>query len=390
MHRIYLDNQSTTQVDPDVMKKMTIWFTKNFGNASSNTHAYGWEAQEAINIAREQIANQIGADSSEIIFTSGATESINIAIKGFLKDNLIENPHIITLKTEHSAVLDTFKSAEKNGVDVTYLDVLKNGLVDILEIEKAIKENTILISILHGNNEIGVIQPIKKIGEIAKKNKVIFHVDGAQTLGKIQINMQDLNIDMFSMSAHKLYGPKGVGALYIRQKNPRVKISPIITGGMHERGIRPGTLPVPLIVGFGEAVKLSGESLDNENQRIMKLRDKLISGLEQNMIKFFINGDMKNRLVGNLSLSFPHIKNKLLISRMRKISVSAGSACTSLSHKPSYVLKAIGHTDELAYSTIRVGIGRFNTFKDIDMAIKVITDTINDIKIERKTYEFKS
>ncbi|MED5475265.1 MAG: aminotransferase class V-fold PLP-dependent enzyme [Candidatus Neomarinimicrobiota bacterium] len=390
MHRIYLDNQSTTQVDPDVMKKMTIWFTKNFGNASSNTHAYGWEAQEAINIAREQIANQIGADSSEIIFTSGATESINIAIKGFLKDNLIENPHIITLKTEHSVVLDTFKSAEKNGVDVTYLDVLKNGLVDILEIEKAIKENTILISILHGNNEIGVIQPIKKIGEIAKKNKVIFHVDGAQTLGKIQINMQDLNIDMFSMSAHKLYGPKGVGALYIRQKNPRVKISPIITGGMHERGIRPGTLPVPLIVGFGEAVKLSGESLDNENQRIMKLRDKLISGLEQNMIKFFINGDMKNRLVGNLSLSFPHIKNKLLISRMRKISVSAGSACTSLSHEPSHVLKAIGHTDELAYSTIRVGIGRFNTFKDIDMAIKVITDTINDIKIERKTYEFKS
>jgi len=390
LHRIYLDNQSTTQVDPNVMKKMTIWFTKNFGNASSNTHAYGWEAQEAINIAREQIANQIGADSSEIIFTSGATESINIAIKGFLKDNLIENPHIITLKTEHSAVLDTFKSAEKNGVDVTYLDVLKNGLVDILEVEKAIKENTILISILHGNNEIGVIQPIKKIGEIAKKNKVIFHVDGAQTLGKIQINMQDLNIDMFSMSAHKLYGPKGVGALYIRQKNPRVEISPIITGGMHERGIRPGTLPVPLIVGFGEAVKLSGKSLDNENQRIMKLRDKLISGLEQNMIKFFINGDMKNRLVGNLSLSFPHIKNKLLISRMRKISVSAGSACTSLSHMPSHVLKAIGHTDELAYSTIRVGIGRFNTFKDIDMAIKVITDTINDIKIERKTYEFKS
>ena len=390
MHRIYLDNQSTTQVDPNVMKKMTIWFTKNFGNASSNTHAYGWEAQEAINIAREQIANQIGADSSEIIFTSGATESINIAIKGFLKDNLIENPHIITLKTEHSVVLDTFKSAEKNGVDVTYLDVLENGLVDLLEVEKAIKENTILISILHGNNEIGVIQPIKKIGEIAKKNKVIFHVDGAQTLGKIQINMQDLNIDMFSMSAHKLYGPKGVGALYIRQKNPRIKISPIITGGMHERGIRPGTLPVPLIVGFGEAVKLSGESLDNENQRIMKLRDKLISGLEQNMIKFFINGDMKNRLVGNLSLSFPHIKNKLLISRMRKISVSAGSACTSLSHKPSHVLKAIGHTDELAYSTIRVGIGRFNTFKDIEMAIKVITDTINDIKIERKTYEFKS
>ena len=388
MSRIYLDNHATTQVDPKVMEKMLPWFTENFGNEVSNTHSFGWEAREAVDIAREQIASEISANPSEIIFTSGATESINIALRGVINSSSISNPHIITLKTEHKAVLDTCESLEKNGVEVTYLKVQKNGIIDLTEIENAIKKNTILVSVLHGNNEIGVLQPIEDIGQLCKQNKILFHVDGAQTLGKMNLNMNDLNIDLFSMSSHKIYGPKGVGALFLRRKNPRVNLIPITTGGGQEKGLRPGTLPVPLIVGFGEAVNLANQYLKSDFERIKKLRDKLISGLNQNIENIIINGDLENRLVGNLNVSFPNIKGDALIMRLGKIAVSTGSACTSSTLKPSHVLKAIGHSDELAYSTIRIGIGRFNTNEDIETAIEVISKVVNDLKIKRKNHEF--
>ncbi|MAJ43383.1 MAG: hypothetical protein CMF96_01380 [Candidatus Marinimicrobia bacterium] len=269
MKRIYLDNNATTKVDPEVFDKMLPWFIENYGNEMSNSHSFGWEAREAVDIAREQIASEIGSEPSEIIFTSGATESINIALRGVIKKSYIK-PHIITLKTEHKAVLDTLNNLEQNGVEVTYLNVKKNGIIDFSTIKNAIKKNTVLVSVLHGNNEIGVIQPIKIIGEICRENKILFHVDGAQTLGKIILNMNELNIDLFSMSSHKLYGPKGVGALYIRRKNPRVNLIPITTGGGQEKGIRPGTLPVPLIVGFGEAMRLAIKNLELDSKRIKK------------------------------------------------------------------------------------------------------------------------
>tara|TARA_A100000164_G_C21936007_1_gene788076 strand:+ start:1247 stop:2416 length:1170 start_codon:yes stop_codon:yes gene_type:complete len=389
MKRIYLDNNATTKVDPEVFDKMLPWFIENYGNEMSNSHSFGWEAREAVDIAREQIASEIGSEPSEIIFTSGATESINIALRGVIKKSYIK-PHIITLKTEHKAVLDTLNNLEQNGVEVTYLNVKKNGIIDFSTIKNAIKKNTVLVSVLHGNNEIGVIQPIKIIGEICRENKILFHVDGAQTLGKIILNMNELNIDLFSMSSHKLYGPKGVGALYIRRKNPRVNLIPITTGGGQEKGIRPGTLPVPLIVGFGEAMRLAIKNLELDSKRIKKMRDKLIFGLNQNIENIIINGDLKNRLVGNLNVSFPNIKGDSLIMSLGKIAVSTGSACTSSASKVSHVLKAISLSDELASSTIRIGIGRFNSDKDIEVAIEVISRVVNDLKIKRKKYEFIS
>lgn len=387
MKRIYLDNHASTQVDPNVLEKMLPWFTEQFGNEASNTHSFGWEAREAVDIAREQIANEIKAKPSEIIFTSGATESINIALQGIIKNTSIEIPHIITFKTEHTAVLDTCEILEKNGVEVSYLNIQSNGIIHLDEIKNAIKSNTLLISILHGNNEIGVIQPIEEIGKICRENNIFFHVDGAQTLGKVLLDMDKLSIDLFSMSSHKIYGPKGIGALYIRRKNPRVSLSPIISGGGQEKGLRPGTLPVPLIVGFGEAVQLAYNNLELENQRITKLRNNLIKGLSFNIEEIKINGDMDNRLPGNLNISFQNIKGESLIMRLGKISVSTGSACTSSTLKPSHVLKALGLSDELAFSTIRIGIGRFNTDEDIETAINLITDVIKNLKLKRKPHE---
>jgi cysteine desulfurase len=387
LKRIYLDNHASTQVDPNVLDKMLPWFTEQFGNEASNTHSFGWEAREAVDIAREQIANEIKAKPSEIIFTSGATESINIALQGIIKNTSIEIPHIITFKTEHTAVLDTCKILEKNGVEVSYLNIQSNGIIHLDEIKNAIKSNTLLISILHGNNEIGVIQPIEEIGKICRENNIFFHVDGAQTLGKVLLDMDKLSIDLFSMSSHKIYGPKGIGALYIRRKNPRVSLSPIISGGGQEKGLRPGTLPVPLIVGFGEAVQLAYNNLELENQRITKLRNNLIKGLSFNIEEIKINGDMDNRLPGNLNISFLNIKGESLIMRLGKISVSTGSACTSSTLKPSHVLKALGLSDELAFSTIRIGIGRFNTDEDIETAINLITDVIKNLKLKRKLHE---
>ena len=366
---------------------MLPWFTEQFGNEASNTHSFGWEAREAVDIAREQIANEIKVKPSEIIFTSGATESINIALQGIIKNTSIEIPHIITFKTEHTAVLDTCEILEKNGVEVSYLNIQSNGIIHLDEIKNAIKSNTLLISILHGNNEIGVIQPIEEIGKICRENNIFFHVDGAQTLGKVLLDMDKLSIDLFSMSSHKIYGPKGIGALYIRRKNPRVSLSPIISGGGQEKGLRPGTLPVPLIVGFGEAVQLAYNNLELENQRITKLRNNLIKGLSFNIEEIKINGDMDNRLPGNLNISFLNIKGESLIMRLGKISVSTGSACTSSTLKPSHVLKALGLSDELAFSTIRIGIGRFNTDEDIETAINLITDVIKNLKLKRKLHE---
>jgi cysteine desulfurase len=384
LKRIYLDNHSTTQVDPHVLEEMLPWFTEKFGNSASNTHSFGWEAEEACDIAREQIANTLNVNTSEIIFTSGATESINIALRGVIYNSKIDTPHIITLKSEHKSVLDTCKALEKNGVNVSYLNVKDDGIVDTNEINKAITPNTVLISILHANNEIGVIQPIEEIGRICKKDGIIFHVDGAQVLGKIPIDLNKLNIDLFSMSAHKLYGPKGIGALYIRRKNPRITLNPILTGGGQEKNIRPGTLPVPLIVGFGEAIKIANKNSMIENTKIKKLRNQLLAGLLLNIPNLIVNGGMKNRLVGNLNISIPNINGEALIMRISEVSVSTGSACTSSIIAPSHVLKAIGLSDDLAYSTIRFGIGRFNTESDIIKAIRVVSKTVKRLTLINK------
>lgn len=388
MKRIYLDNHSTTQVDPGVLETMLPWFTEKFGNSASSTHSFGWEAEEACDIARENIANALNVNTSEIIFTSGATESINIALRGVINNSEFELPHIITLKTEHKAVIDTCEALEQNGVEVSYLNVMSNGIVDLKEIINVIKDNTILISILHANNEIGVIQPIEEIGKICKERKIIFHVDGAQSFGKIPIDLNKLNIDLFSMSAHKVYGPKGIGALYIRRKNPRIVLKPIFTGGEQEKNIRPGTLPVPLIVGFGEAIKISTQYHISESSKIKKLRDQLLDGLLANIPDLIINGDIKNRLVGNLNISIPNINGEALIMRLGKISVSTGSACTSSIIAPSHVLKAIGLSNELAYATIRFGIGRFNTELDIETAIEVVSKTVKRLtNINKQNYK---
>ena len=368
------------------MEKMLPWFTEKFGNESSNTHSFGWETKEAIDIAREEIMNQLNALPSEIIFTSGATESINIALKGVIKSSSVPNPHIITLKTEHKAVLDTCEFLGKNGCEVSYLNVNSNGIVDLNEIEYAIKSNTVLISILHGNNEIGVLQPIEEIGLLCKELNILFHVDGAQTLGKLPLDMQKMKIDLFSMSSHKVYGPKGVGALFVRRKNPRVQLTPIFTGGGQEKGIRPGTLPVPLIIGFAEAVKLAYQDLVQDSEKMIQLKSLFLDGLNANMIDFKINGDLSKRLQHNLNISFLNINDESLIMRLGKIAVSTGSACTSSTLKPSHVLKALGLSDNLAFSTIRVGFGRFNTENDIDTAVKLISKVVNKLKLKKEKH----
>lgn len=373
-------------MDPRVLQKMLPWFTEKFGNESSNTHSFGWEAKEAIDIAREEIATHINALPSEIIFTSGATESINVALRGVINFSSNLNSHIIVLKTEHKAVLDTCEFLEKNGVEVSYLNVKSNGIVDLNEIENSIKQNTVLISILHGNNEIGVLQPIEEIGLICKERNILFHVDGAQTLGKLPLDMQKMNIDLFSMSSHKIYGPKGVGALYIRRKNPRVQLVPILTGGGQEKGIRPGTLPVPLIVGFAKAVILAYQDLAKDQKKITHLKNRFLEGLNAKTIDFKINGDLNKRLQNNLNISFLNIKGESLIMRLSKIAVSMGSACTSSTLKPSHVLKALGLSDNLAFSTIRFGFGRFNTENDIDTAIDLLSNVINKLKLKKESH----
>jgi len=372
MQQIYLDNQATTPLDPKVFSAMEPWFTEKFGNASSRNHTYGWEAEEAVEIARESVAATIGALPKEIIFTSGATEANNIALQGAAKSYQDQGRHIITVKTEHKAVMDVCQHLSKNGFDITYLPVDKGGILDLNKFEDAIRDDTILASVMHVNNEIGVIQPIKELGAICKNKGIIFHVDAAQSMGKLSINVDYMGIDLLSISAHKLYGPKGVGALYVRRKNPRVQLQPIMFGGGHERGIRSGTLPVPNIVGLGKACDIAADVMIEENLRISQLRDSLLRGIRAGNPNASINGSMEHRVAGNLNMSFPGANNEAIIAAVPDIAISSGSACTTSTMEPSHVLLALGMSKEEAYSSLRFGIGRFNTEKDVETAIKVI------------------
>lgn len=379
MSRIYLDNQATTQIDPEVLKEMMPYLTDKYGNASSRNHPQGWEADEAVHIARERVAESICANPKEIIFTSGATEAINLALKGWFKKNKAKN-HLITLKTEHKATLDNCSILEKKGVNVTYLPVQENGIVDLKVLENSITSDTALISILHANNEIGVIQPIEAIGKLCKKNNIIFHVDGAQSLGKLPIDVLKMGIDLLSISAHKLYGPKGIGALFVRRRNPRVDLHAIIDGGGHENGLRSGTLPVHQIVGFGKACVLAITNMEPEQARIGELRKQLANSIQSGLPNTIINGDLDNRLAGNLNMSFPNINSEALIMAMPEISVSTGSACTSSTIDPSHVLLALGRSKELAHGSIRIGIGRFTSQDDIEIASRSIVNGVKKLQ----------
>jgi len=377
---IYLDNNATTQVDPRVLDTMLPYFIDHFGNAASRNHPFGWEAEEAVELAREQVARSIGAETKEIYFTSGATESDNLALKGVFEMYASKGNHIITAVTEHKAVLDTCIHLEKMGAEVTYLNVKPNGLIDLAELEAAIKPNTILIAIMYANNEIGIIQPVKEISDIARKNGVLFFTDATQAVGKIPVDVQRDGIDLMALSAHKIYGPKGVGALYIRRKNPRVKITAQMDGGGHERGVRSGTLNVPGIAGFGKACELCRLEMEADSLRVKVLRDKLENALLQ-IEETKINGDKENRLPHVTNISFRHVEGEALLMAINKnIAVSSGSACTSASIEPSYVLKALGLSDDQAYSSLRFALGRFTTEEQIEYAIEQVTDAVNKLR----------
>jgi cysteine desulfurase len=373
---IYLDNNATTPMDPRVLEAMLPYFTEKFGNAASRSHPFGWAAEEAVDYAREQVAKLIGADPKEIIFTSGATEADNLAIKGVFEMYASKGNHIITATTEHKAVLDTCKHIEKLGGHVTYLEVQEDGIVNLEALEAAITPQTILIAIMYGNNEIGVVQPVKEISAIAKKHGVLFFTDGTQAVGKIPVDVQKDGIDLMAFSAHKMYGPKGVGALYVRRKNPRVKVTAQMDGGGHERGMRSGTLNVPGIVGFGRACEICMNEMESEAARLSKLRDKL----EQSLLSLeeaYVNGNRNHRLPHVSNISFKYVEGEGLMMGFNKdIAVSSGSACTSASLEPSYVLKALGLGDDLAHSSLRFGFGRFTTEEQIDYTIKAVSDTV--------------
>jgi cysteine desulfurase len=358
---IYMDNHATSPMDPRVLEAMIPYFTQKFGNAASRNHSFGWEAEQAVEHAREQIAKLIGATAKEIIFTSGATESNNLAIKGIAEMYKERGNHIITQVTEHKAVLDTCKRLEKYGYRVTYLPVKADGLIDIEDLKRAIDEKTILVSIMFANNEIGVIQPVAEIGKLCHEKGVIFHTDAVQAVGKVPVDVNAMNIDVLSLTAHKLYGPKGVGALYVRRRNPRVQISAQIDGGGHERGMRSGTLNVPSIVGFGKACEIAGEEMASEAARLKAMRDHLREKLESALDYVEVNGSWEHRLPGNLNMSFVYVEGESLLMGINDVAVSSGSACTSATLEPSYVLKALGLGDDVAHSSIRFGLGRFNT-----------------------------
>ena len=379
MKRIYLDNQATTPIDPQVLSAMKPWLKDKFGNAASRNHPYGWEAEEAVEIARESISHIIGAIPKEIIFTSGATEANNIALQGVAGFYKNMGRHIITLKTEHKAVLDICDFLEKDGLEITRLPVQKDGLLDIDKFIGSIRTDTIMVSVMHANNEIGVIQPISEIGSICKKKGIIFHVDAAQSVGKIPVDINKMGIDLLSISAHKMYGPKGVGALYMRRNNPQVQLQPIMYGGGHERGIRSGTLPVPNIVGFGRACEISQNVMTVECKKIMDLRDNLIKMIQDNMPKAIVNGSINMRLPGNLNMRFPGVNNEAIIAAMPEIAISSGAACTSSTMEASHVLLALGLSKNEAYSSLRFGIGRFNTDEDIEIAAQSIRQSMQKL-----------
>lgn len=385
---IFLDNHSTTPMDPRVLETMLPYFVEKFGNAASRNHAFGWEAEEAVEHARKQIAHLIGCDAKEIVFTSGATESDNLALKGVLEMYKEKGDHIITSSTEHRAVLDTAKALEaKRGVKVTYLPVDKQGMVSPDDVRNAITDKTILVSIMLANNEIGTINPVKEIGKIAKEKGVLFHCDATQGVGKIPVNVQEMGIDLMSFSAHKIYGPKGVGALYVRKKNPRVRVAAQMDGGGHERGMRSGTLPVPLIVGFGKACELCGQGMATEAARLAAMRDRLQAGITSALEEVYLNGHPTERLPHNLNLSFAYVEGESLLMGCKEIALSSGSACTSATLEPSYVLRALGVGTDLAHSSIRFGLGRFTTDEEVDYTIKKIIEVVTKLREMSPLYE---
>jgi cysteine desulfurase len=375
-------------MDPRVLEAMLPYFVEKFGNAASRNHAFGWAAEEAVETARKRIARLIKADPKEIVFTSGATESDNLALKGVLEMYKEKGNHIITSATEHRAVLDTAKSLEAKGLaTVTYLPVDKQGMINPEDVRKALTEKTVLISVMLANNEIGTINPIQDIGKVAKERGVLFHCDATQGVGKIPVDVQAMGIDLMSFSAHKIYGPKGVGALYVRKKNPRVRIAAQIDGGGHERGMRSGTLPVPLIVGFGKACELCEQEMPAESARLATMRDRLQAGIMAALEESYLNGHPTNRLPGNLNISFAYVEGESLLMGMKEIALSSGSACTSATLEPSYVLRALGVGTELAHSSIRFGLGRFNTDEEIDYTIKKVIEIVTKLREMSPLYE---
>ena len=375
---VYLDYAATTPVDKRVAEKMIPYLTETFGNPASNSHAFGWTAEEAVEKARADIAALINADSKEIVFTSGATESNNLAIKGAAHFYKSKGNHLITVKTEHKAVLDTMRELERQGYEVTYLDVQENGLVDLEELKAAIRDDTILISVMWVNNEIGVVQDIPAIGEICRERKIIFHVDAAQACGKVPVDVEAAKIDLLSMSGHKVYGPKGIGALYVRRK-PRVRLEAQMHGGGHERGFRSGTLPTHQIVGMGEAFRIAKEELAQDTAHYLKLRDIFLKGIE-GIEEVYINGDLEHRAPNNLNVSFNFVEGESLIMAVKELAVSSGSACTSASLEPSYVLRALGRNDELAHSSLRITFGRMTTEEEVQFAAELIKSKIGKLR----------
>jgi cysteine desulfurase len=384
---IYMDNHATTPMDPRVLDAMLPYFGKVFGNAASRNHQFGWEAEQAVDKAREQVAKLIGCTAKEIIFTSGATESNNLAIKGIAEMYRERGNHIITQVTEHKAVLDTCKKLERQGYEVTYLPVETDGMVSLEKLKSAMTEKTILVTIMFANNEIGVIQPVEEIGKLCHEKGIIFHTDGVQAVGKIPVDVQKMNIDVMSLTAHKIYGPKGVGALYVRRRNPRVQITEQINGGGHERGMRSGTLNVPGIVGLGAACEIAGAEMETEAKRLAELRDYLKAKFEKALDYVHVNGNMDHHLPGNLNMSFVHVEGESLLMGINDIAVSSGSACTSATLEPSYVLKALGLGDDVAHSSIRFGLGRFNTKAEVDYVSDKVIDVVQHLREMSPLYE---
>ena len=384
---IYMDNHATTPMDPRVLEEMLPYFMEKFGNAASRNHSFGWAAEEGVETARERIAKLVGATTKEIIFTSGATESDNLAIKGVAEMYREKGNHIITAVTEHKAVLDTCKRLEKYGYRVTYLPVQKDGLIDLDDLKRAMDDKTILVTIMFANNEIGVLQPVEEIGKLCRERGVIFHSDATQAVGKIPVEVNKQNIDVMSISGHKMYGPKGVGALYVRRKNPRVQVSAIIDGGGHERGMRSGTLNVPGIVGLGKACAIAQEEMPKESCRMAGLRNRLRDRIMNRLDESYINGSMEHRLPGNLNISFAYVEGESLLMGINDVAVSSGSACTSATLEPSYVLKALGTGDDLAHSSIRFGLGRFNTEAEVDYVADRVIETVERLRELSPLYE---
>ncbi|MBU8876744.1 IscS subfamily cysteine desulfurase [Reyranella sp. MMS21-HV4-11] len=376
---IYLDYQATTPMDPRVLEAMMPYFTHKFGNSGSRSHAYGWEAEEGTEKARGQVAKLIGADEKEVIFTSGATESNNLAIRGVAEFYKDRKNHIITTVTEHKCVLDTCRHLEQQGFEVTYLPVRQDGLLDLDVLRAAITDKTVLVSVMAVNNEIGVIQPLAEIGKICREKKVFFHTDAAQAAGKIPLDVEALNVDLMSISGHKIYGPKGIGALYVRRK-PRVRLVPMIVGGGQERGFRSGTLPTPLCVGLGEAAEICMKEMDAEAKRLKKLQERMLNGLRAKLTDIVVNGDLEHRIPGNLNISFAYVEGESLMMGIKNLAVSSGSACTSASLEPSYVLRALGVEEEMAHTSLRIGLGRFTTEHEIDTAVDELVRHVTKLR----------